>query len=482
MTAEGETSTTSGPNAGLAIATFVLIAAVHFVLLTRGSGEILGPEMLSGAFDSLAQSLLRGSAEVDADAIRWEAFVADGRAYTYFGPWPALFRVPLLWIAPDLAGQWARLSCFVASLLCLGGFAALVRAMLARNPYLETEHRNFLFVTSLVGFGVASPLLFLMNAASIYHESIVWALAGSLCFSAIAVPRFDRAEALESKLLLLSFIAGATLLARVTYAGPLYLVLLFIVFRAVRNGTGAGRIMTQLLPAGVFLLLQLWYNDARFGSPFTFVDYSLMGFMRADPTTLEVLDRTGDFSLVRVVVAFVNYFIPGSGQIAGAFPWFRLASPAYPDAGLYPRIFTSWVMPLTLIASWLVLAGSLGLGLLLRDRAQRFAQACFLAFALQALLVCAYFIMELRYEIDLLPLFGLGFAVFVAKLGAPGVVISRVQDVLTALLFTVALSAIVSVSTTLSAIPLGGPAHPKAYKAQWEQNFDAINRALPGRD
>ncbi|MDP6979279.1 MAG: hypothetical protein QF570_11860 [Myxococcota bacterium] len=482
MTAEGETNTAKGPHTGLAIATFVLIAALHFLLLTRGTGDILGPEMLSGSFDSLAQSFLRGSAEVDPDAIRWEAFVVDGRAYMYFGPWPALLRLPLVLIAPGLAGEWARLSCFVASLLCLAAFGTLVRAMLAKNPYLEAEHRSFLLVTSLVGFGVASPLLFLMNAASIYHESIVWALAGSLCFSAIAVPRLGRVEALESKLLLLSFIAGATLLARVTYAGPLYLVLLFIGFRAMKNGTGAPRIVMLLLPAGVMLLFQLWYNAARFGSPLTFVDYSLMGFMRADPTTLEVLDRTGDFSLTRVFVALGNYFVPGSGQVSGAFPWFRLAPPAYPDAGLYPRIFTSWVMPLSLIASWLVLAGSMGLGLLLHDRTQRFAQACFFAFGLQALLVCAYYIMELRYEIDLLPLFVLGFAVFVARLGAPGVLVSRVQDVLTALLFTVALSAIVATSTTLSAIPVGGPAHPKAYKALWQDKFDAINRVLPGHD
>ncbi len=469
-----------GIPAGWAIAVFVAIALLYLAMLTRGSFEFLGPELLSGTFDSLAHSLLRGDTQVDREAIRWEAFVVDGRAYTYFGPWPALIRIPTTLLAPDLAGSWARLSCLSAGLIALGAFTWLVKSMLEKNSHLDAEHRGFLLVTSIVGFGVASPLLFLMNVASIYHESIVWALAGSLTFCAIAVPRFDEPELLVSKLGLLSFVAGATLLARVTYAGPLYLVLLFISFRALRSGATPGALFMRLLPAGALLLFQLWYNFDRFGSPLTFVDYSLMGFMRADPTTLEILGQTGNFSGSRVFVALANYFVPSAEQFAGNFPWFRLAPPSYPDADLYPRIFTSWVMPLSLICSWVVVAGVMGWLQIARDRTHRFRLACLAAFALQALLVCAYYIMELRYEIDLMPLFVIGYAAFVARIGAPGVLTSRVQDVLTVLLFTVALSAIVATSTTLSAIAVGGPAHPKAYKQSWDARFDAINRVFPG--
>lgn len=486
MTAQDEARPAKGDPAaaqlgwGAALA-FIAVAAVHLLFVTRGTGALIGPEMLGGAFDSLAQGLLRGTSEVDPEAIRWEAFVVDGRAYMYFGPWPAVIRMPLVWLAPELMGQWARLSCFVASLLAVGAFGWLVRAMLAKNEGLDESQRRFVLVTSLIGFGVASPLLFLMNAASIYHESIVWALAGSLLFCAIAVPRFDEPERLVSKLTLLSTIAGATLLARVTYAGPLYLVLLFVAWRGLRAGVPVATLFLRLLPSGLCLLFQLWYNLDRFGSPFTFVDYSLMGFMRADPTTLEILGRTGDFSFARVFVAFGNYFLPGGGQISASFPWFRLAPPAYPDAGLYPRIFTSWVMPLSLICSWLVAFGAWGFVALARDRARRFSLACLGAFFLQVLLVSAYYIMELRYEIDLLPAFVLGYAYWLTRIGGAGPVMSRTQDVMTALLFTVALSTIVAVSTTLSAIPVGGPAHPKAYKSAWEARFEAIDRMLPGR-
>ena len=465
----------------VALAVFLALAVLYLALLTRGTFAPLGEELLGGAFDSLAEGFLRGTSEVDPEAIRWEAFVVDGRAYMYFGPWPALIRMPAALVLPEFAGSWARLSCWVAALVALGGFAQLVRSAIERNRHLEAEHRRFLFVTSLVGFGVASPLLFLVNAASIYHESIVWALAGSLCFCAIAAPRFGDTPALIEKLGWLSAIAGATLLARVTYAGPLYLLLLFVAFRGWRAGSSLGLLFVRLLPAGLCLLFQLWYNFDRFGSPLTFVDYSLMGFMRADPSTLEILGRTGDFSGARILVALINYFVPGAGQFAGSFPWFRLAPPVYPDAGLYPRIFTSWVMPLTLIASWAVFGGLAGWILALRDRTQRLHLVFGAALLLQALLVSAYYIMELRYEVDLLPLFVVGYALFVANLGAPGFFTSRVQDMLTVLIFAVALSSIVSVSTTISAIAVGGPAHPKEYKQSWDARIDAVNRLWPGR-
>ena len=41
--------------------------------------------------------------------IRWEAMQIDGRTYMYFGLWPALLRIPLNWLAPEKALNWARL-------------------------------------------------------------------------------------------------------------------------------------------------------------------------------------------------------------------------------------------------------------------------------------------------------------------------------------------------------------------------------------
>ena len=348
----GEEARAGGAIWGLAaLFSLVLITCLQFVLLTRATGEILGPELLSGSFDSLAQGLLRGTSEVDPDAIRWEAIVVEGRTYFYFGPWPAFLRMPLQWLAPELYGQWARLSCFAASALCLAAFALLSLRMLEKNLGLNEQEKRFVLVTSLLAFGLASPLFFLMKDAPIYHESVLWGLAGSVCFLSVLVPNLDAPEALRQRLPLLSTIAGVAFLSRVTYGGPLYLILLLIAGNElVRHhqrdqrggraiGAEAGRLVLAMLPAGLLLVFHLWYNFDRFDSIFEFADIRLLSYVDASPPTLELLDRVGVLNLRRLPSALQNYSIPSAAMFSDQFPWFRVAAPHYPDPDLYPRIF-----------------------------------------------------------------------------------------------------------------------------------------------
>ena len=330
-----------------------------------------------------------------------------------------------------------------------------------------------------------------MNAASIYHESILWAFAGFMLFAAVLVPRVHHPEELVAKLPQLSFIAGATFLSRVTFGAPLLLILLLIAGYAVIENASKpegdpgkirfGHLFVSLLPAGLMLLFHAWYNFDRFGSALTFVDYRLMGFMNADPRTLAILDEAGVFNLTRLVSAFENYFVPGAGMLGGNFPWFRISPPDYPDAGLYPRIFDSQVLPLTAMSSWLVVGGLIGCVYTLMGAGRGFARLCLLAFVVQAGLICSYYIMELRYEGDLIPMLVFGYGMFLADFSTRQPLKGRAQDLATVLLFSVALSVIVAGSGTLSAISLGGPAHPQSYKAAWIEHFRSIDAFLPGR-
>ena len=473
-----------------AFVSLALIASLYFFLLTRGTGELLTHDMLSGSFDSLADGLMRGTAEVDPETIRWEAFVVEGRSYLYFGPWPALLRIPLHWLAPDLFGQWARLSCLVAAALSLAAFALMAIRTLHKNRSLGDREKHFLLVTSLLAFGLATPLPFLMTQGSIYHESILWAFAGSICFGAGVIPRLHAPELLRQKLLLLSTIAGATFMARVTYGAPLYLILLLIAgtelvrrFRADRQGVRGeiANLFVALLPAGLTLVFCLWYNFDRFGSVFTFVDYRLLGFMQANPSTLEILDQTGVFNLRRLLPALDNYFIPSAEMVSRNFPWFRVTLPQYPDLDLYPRIFHSYLVPLTVASSWLVFGGVVGMVYLFRSARRKFGWLCLLALLTEALLICTYYIMELRYEVDLIPLFVFGYGAFLAEVSARGPLRGRAQDLVTIVMFAAAASAIVTLSSTLSAIPMGGPAHSSSYKDEWRQRFRAVDAVMLGR-
>ena len=91
-------------------------------LLARHLGRLgfLSPAgMLEEFYDAQAQSLLEGRIDVPPDAIGPEAFVHDGKSYGYFGPTPALARLPLEVFMPAMYGRWSRASMLAASLLAM---------------------------------------------------------------------------------------------------------------------------------------------------------------------------------------------------------------------------------------------------------------------------------------------------------------------------------------------------------------------------
>src|SRR6059058_694796 len=73
----------------------LLLSAVLWVFTTTGGRQIFVKEVLGGAYDSQAEHFLRGDVDVDVDAIGHEAMIVNGKVRMYFGPFPALVRIPL---------------------------------------------------------------------------------------------------------------------------------------------------------------------------------------------------------------------------------------------------------------------------------------------------------------------------------------------------------------------------------------------------
>ena len=116
---------------------------------------------------------------------------------------------------------------------------------------------------------------------------------------------------------------------------------------------------------------------------------------------------------------------------------------------------------------WLVRRGEPGL-----------VRLCGLAFLLEVLLVGGYFIIEERYVVDWLPCFVFAYAVFLREAATRFPLRGRAEDLATALIFCTAVSSIVTVSSTLSAIPLSGPALSSEYKDDWTRRFRAVDAHL----
>ncbi len=89
-----------------------LIATFGFTwLVTLGSFRFNAREIFGNFYDHQAVSLFAGRLDVPGDAIGGEAFEAHGKLYGYFGPTPALLRLPL--VASGLAfGKLSR-ACMV---------------------------------------------------------------------------------------------------------------------------------------------------------------------------------------------------------------------------------------------------------------------------------------------------------------------------------------------------------------------------------
>lgn len=159
--------------------------------LTHGTFRIFGDESFGAVYDSMARHLAHGSVAVDADAISGEAFRHNGKSYAYFGPAPAVPRIVLNKLFPNLYGKWTKLSILLGAILSMVLAMAILRQL---PPLLRRESRapgRLAETVFCVAIGPASTLLFLCSRAYVHHEAIVWG-AALLLLSAFLVLRYWR--------------------------------------------------------------------------------------------------------------------------------------------------------------------------------------------------------------------------------------------------------------------------------------------------
>ncbi|PYK75388.1 MAG: hypothetical protein DME39_04280 [Verrucomicrobia bacterium] len=241
------------------------MSALLWVFVTTGGRQIFVKEVLGDAYDSQAEHFLCGNVDVDVDAIGHEAMIVNGHARMYFGPFPALLRIPLNFVYPAGHGKWSRISGFCAGVIALFAFAGLVRTALCSSP-LSSRARNWLGNSCVIGFAFGSPLLLLLGNLSIYDEAIIWGLALSLGAIFFAFrSRQAKGSALTGALLGFSFCAGGALLSRVTFGAPFVLIAPFLALRLPRSNRFTN-LTTLVLPLGVALIFYTWLSYAKFGS------------------------------------------------------------------------------------------------------------------------------------------------------------------------------------------------------------------------
>ena len=164
-------------------ALLAVIAVYYLFLLSNGTFRIFAPEMLDKVFNSMLVNLFHGDFTIDRKAINFEASIRDGKAYTYFGVFPALFRVAAIPFIDVAHAELARLSCLAAVVL----FVVLqLWALVVVHNSLPIESRRPGFLAIMVAATVLSgPQLYILAAAPIYHEPILWSAAMGAAFNLI---------------------------------------------------------------------------------------------------------------------------------------------------------------------------------------------------------------------------------------------------------------------------------------------------------
>jgi hypothetical protein len=280
LTARRRYATGAAAGGALALALFA------FLLLSTGEG-LLHREILGGFYDTQADALLHGHWNVASAPLFIEAFIIKGKAYEYFGVWPALLRMPVALFTDRFAGRLTAPSMLLAAAVAIAGLGCLSwRIRTIVRPDSECGPWEAVLAGALVfGITAGSSFVFLASRAWGYHEAIIWGVAWSyvayeriLAYLQAPAPR---RIAMASAATTLAFLSRVSIGAGpVATLGLVFVVALWQRLRARTANRSHASNQTQAAgPTGrswgvvacgiavaVPVVLYAWVNYSRFGS------------------------------------------------------------------------------------------------------------------------------------------------------------------------------------------------------------------------
>lgn len=158
----------------------------YFSILLNFSTDLtrtaVGGGIFSNFFDDQARALLDGRLDMPPATLGIEGFVHDGKTYTYFPPFPALLRLPVLMTTDEFDYQLTALSMALAWIVLAVMVTKLTWFVLER---VAPQTTLSLPVAGLGGLFIATATggTFLTYDASlpwVYHEVYTWAVTAAV--------------------------------------------------------------------------------------------------------------------------------------------------------------------------------------------------------------------------------------------------------------------------------------------------------------
>ena len=113
----------------------VPVIVAYTWLLTAGTWDLFQRQYFDNFFDAQARSMLDGRLDVPPEVVGFEGFLIGGKTYIYFGPVPALLRMPVMLVTDRFDGRLTTVSMLVAMLVL--SMAALPADLRDPRPFVR---------------------------------------------------------------------------------------------------------------------------------------------------------------------------------------------------------------------------------------------------------------------------------------------------------------------------------------------------------
>jgi hypothetical protein len=326
----------------LASSAGVLAAGLPFLLtLWDYRVDPLRTALPSGLFSNFyeiqADAFRRGDLAVPAGSLGIEGFRHQGHEYTYFGPFPALLRLPLVAFTDALDGRLtapSMLLAWVVAAIFVSLIVWRVRELVTPGRALGTGESIAVGAFIFVVLG-GSPLLLLAATPWVYTEALMWAFA--MTVAALSCLLGVLLQPTWLRILATGLFTLGAVLSRVTAGWGCGLAVIGVgVLFAISPARRAHRpaagwvIVAGAIPLGIGIAI----NVAKFGHPYM-IPFDEQVWTAHSTARRAVLADGGVVGLRFLPTTLFNYLRPDGIRLSPVFPFLSPpAEPASPVGGV----------------------------------------------------------------------------------------------------------------------------------------------------
>ena len=226
-----------------------------------------------GFYDLQARAIMHGHLWVPRNSLNIEGFIHNGKTYPYFGVFPSLIRIPILFVTDSLDGRLTALSVMVAYVVSFVVMSMLLwrlRVTLRGTDFLG-RGESLAYGLLLVALTAGSVFMNLLATPRVYEEDVAWSIALTM----LALFAFlGLLERVSNARLALTFVAVVSVATNrgstgdACIAGALTLAAWLYWKSSDPRGRRAALIVS--LTAGVAVACVMWCNEIKFGNPFSY--------------------------------------------------------------------------------------------------------------------------------------------------------------------------------------------------------------------